>query len=176
MLSGELVCLRERREEDETLLYELAADLDTWELRGPEAPRPLTRAEFHEQFTEAPAPNASLFAITVEDRLVGRCSLFHEDTLARHAEVGIGLLPGVRGRGYGTDALRVLVDFAFTRRNLRRVHLGTVATNAAALACYRKVGFVEEGRMRQHAWVRGEYVDEVVMGLLRSEWSRPLPA
>jgi RimJ/RimL family protein N-acetyltransferase len=175
MLSGELVRLRERREEDETLLYDLAADLDTWELRRPEAPRPQTRAEFHQKFTEAPAPDATLFAITVDDRLVGRCDLFHEDTFARHAEVGIGLLPACRGRGYGTDALRVLVEFAFTRRNLGRVYLGTLATNSAALACYKKVGFVEEGRLRQHAWVRGEYVDEVVMGLLRSEWSRPLP-
>ena len=62
-----------------------------------------------------------------------------------------------RGKGYGTDALRVLVRFAFERRNLRRVHLVTLASNAGGLACYRKVGFVEEGRRREHAWVRGGY-------------------
>ncbi len=63
----------------------------------------------------------------------------------------------------------MLVEFAFTRLNLRRVHLTTLADNAGALASYRKVGFVEEGRRRESAWVRGRYVDEVVMGLLRSE-------
>jgi RimJ/RimL family protein N-acetyltransferase len=96
-----------------------------------------------------------------------------EDGLARHASVGISLGLDAAGKGYGTDALRVLVDYAFTRRNLRRVHLIVVASNERAIASYRKVGFVEEGRRREHCWVRGAYVDEVLMGLLRSEWVTP---
>ena len=102
--------------------------------------------------------------------VAGLCHLFHIDTFTRTAEVGISLGASARGKGYGTDALRVLVRFAFERRNLRRVHLITLASNAGGLACYRKVGFVEEGRRREHAWVRGAYEDEVLMGLLRSDW------
>ncbi|HKC28399.1 MAG TPA: GNAT family protein [Jatrophihabitans sp.] len=45
-----------------------------------------------------------------------------------------------------------------------------LASNAAGIASYRKVGFVEEGRHREHCWVRGHYEDEIAMGLLRSEW------
>lgn len=173
MLSGELVQLRERRDEDEQVLYSIAVELDTWEERRPEAPAPVTRADFHAKFTAPAESGVAMFVITVDGRVVGRCDLFHEDTLARHAEVGIALLAGERGRGYGTDALRLLVDFAFTRRNLRRVNLTALATNEAGLACYRKVGFVEEGRRREQAWVRGRYVDEVLMGLLSSEWTSP---
>ena len=57
------------------------------------------------------------------------------------------------------------------RRNLRRVHLGVIASNTAAIASYVKVGFVEEGRQREHGWIRGRYEDEVVMGLLRADWA-----
>lgn len=65
----------------------------------------------------------------------------------------------------------MLVAFAFRTRNLRRVHLQTLASNEAALHTYRAVGFVEEGRQREHAWVEGAYDDVVRMGLLRSEWT-----
>jgi RimJ/RimL family protein N-acetyltransferase len=90
--------------------------------------------------------------------------------LSRNAEVGIALIAEARGRGVGTEALRQTVEFAFTRRNLRRVFLWVLSSNVAAISAYRKLGFVEEGRHREHAWVRGRYEDEVTMGLLRSEW------
>jgi RimJ/RimL family protein N-acetyltransferase len=172
MLTGELVTLRTVREDDLGVLYEFAAELATWEERNPEPPRPLPLPEFTERFKKSltePSDDVR-FAIEVGGDVVGRCDLFHIDQFARTAEVGISLRASARGKGYGTDALRVLVRFAFERRNLRRVHLIALATNVGGLACYRKVGFIEEGRRREHAWVRGEYSDEVLMGLLRSEW------
>lgn len=110
------------------------------------------------------------FVIEADGDVIGRCGMFNEDPLARHAEVGIALAASTRGRGHGTDALRALVGFLFSARNLHRLHLETLAGNAAALASYRKVGFVEEGVLRRHAFVQGEYVDTVVMGLLCNEW------
>jgi RimJ/RimL family protein N-acetyltransferase len=64
----------------------------------------------------------------------------------------------------------VLLGYAFRSRNLRRVHLQSLASNERALGAYRAVGFVEEGRLRQHAWVEGAYEDIVLMAVLRSEW------
>jgi len=159
--------LREVRPDDLPILYEIERDLASWEERTPAAPGPLT----WEAFREAHRDTGTGFVITVDDQVVGRCGLMHEDLLARHAEVGISVAAAARGQGYGTDALRVLAEFAFVRRNLRRLHLETLADNAAAVAAYRKVGFVEEGRPREHAWVRGAYVDMLRMGLLRSEWT-----
>jgi RimJ/RimL family protein N-acetyltransferase len=167
VLTGDLVTLRTIRPDDLPTLYEIDAALDNWEERSPKPPGPLTRDEFDRRFTREDRVD---FAVTVEDRLVGWCTLTSEDALARHASVGISLALDATGNGYGTDALRVLVDYAFTRRNLRRLHLVVVASNERAIASYHKVGFVEEGRLREHAWVRGVYVDEVRMGLLRSEW------
>ncbi|PZS13608.1 MAG: hypothetical protein DLM57_16290 [Pseudonocardiales bacterium] len=170
MLEKEVVELRVQTDDDEAVLYQIVADLDTWEERSPRSPAPLTLAAYREIVSSRAVDGDAVFIISVGGRAVGRCALFHEDPLARHAEVGIALLEQERGRGYGTEALRQMVDFAFTRRNLRRVYLHALASNVAALASYRRVGFVEEGRAREHCWVRGSYQDEVAMGLLRSQW------
>jgi RimJ/RimL family protein N-acetyltransferase len=171
MLTGTLVTLRAITPADYDVLYEIAADLDTWEQRNPRPPGTLNRAEWEERFSaRLKDPEAVEFGIEADGTLVGSCVLMHLDLLARNAEVGIALGAGARGRGYGTDALRVLAEFSFTRRNLHRIHLQVLAANAGAIASYRKVGFVEEGRRREHAWVRGHYVDDVVMGLLHSDW------
>jgi RimJ/RimL family protein N-acetyltransferase len=66
--------------------------------------------------------------------------------------------------------VRVLLDYAFRVRNLRRVWLETHASNERAIRAYRACGFVEEGRMREHIWLAGRYVDNVIMGVMREEW------
>jgi RimJ/RimL family protein N-acetyltransferase len=173
MLIGEKVTLRAAEADDLDALYEITAELDTWEERNPSPPRPVTRSEYSDRFTKAiTEPGDDIFFVVEVDRaLVGRCDMFDVDHLTRAAEVGIALHSSARGHGYGTEALGLLVRFAFERHNLRRTHLRVIASNAAGLTCYRKVGFVEEGRRRESAWVRGHYEDEVEMGLLRSEWT-----
>src|SRR3954470_20192391 len=164
------VPLRAQLPDDEAAMYRLSADLDTFEERSPSSPAPLTLEAFREREAHAPAGGAT-FVITVDGAAVGRCTLFGEDPLARHAEVGIALLPEARGRGVGTAALRQLIEFGFRRRNLRRLHLIVIESNQAGIATYRRLGFVEEGRRREHCWVRGGFEDEILMGLLRSDWA-----
>jgi RimJ/RimL family protein N-acetyltransferase len=171
VLRGELVTLRAATAADADALYELSAELETWEERQPQPPAPLTREAFDERFERRQKDTGAdlRFVVEADGEVAGSCELFGVEHLARSAEVGIALRAPARGRGLGTDALRVLVDFAFTRLNLRRVHLTVLADNAPAVASYTRVGFVEEGRRRESAWVRGRYVDEVLMGLLRPD-------
>jgi RimJ/RimL family protein N-acetyltransferase len=164
------VALRAQTPEDEDLLFRLQVDLDTWEARSPQPPTPMTLAQYRERAANPDHQGDAEFIVTLDGTAVGRCLIFREDALSRHAEVGIALLPEARGKGIGTEAMRQLVEFAFIRRNLRRVYLWVLSSNAAGIASYKKLGFVEEGRHREHCWVRGEYEDEVAMGLLRSEW------
>jgi RimJ/RimL family protein N-acetyltransferase len=171
------VSLRTRTEGDLDVLFNIAADLDTWEERNPWAPAPLTRARFDARLAraaESDAPEDTVtFVVDVDGTAVGRASLFEFDSFARHAEAGISLVPDARGRGIGTAAITQLVKFGFARRNLRRIHLQAIASNTGAIRAYEKVGFVVEGRQRQHAWVRGAYEDIVLMGILRSEHTLP---
>ncbi len=168
------VSLRPRTDDDLDVLFSIAADLDTWEERNPWAPAPLTRERFdarlEQRAAESDAPEAPVaFVIDVDGTAVGTASLFGFDSFARHAEAGISLVPDARGRGTGTAAIAQLVEFGFVRRNLRRIHLQAIASNLGAIRAYEKAGFVVEGRLRQHAWVRGAYEDIVLMGILRSE-------
>ena len=59
--------------------------------------------------------------------------------------------------------MRLLLDYAFRIRNLRRVWLEVHAANERAIRAYKACGFVEEGRMRGHVWLAGRYVDNVIM-------------
>jgi len=167
------ITLRARTDADVDLLFQIAADLGTWEERGPSSPAPLTEGAYRTRLAEADAdasdPNVR-FVIDVDGSAVGSISLFEFDPLARHAEVGIALVAQARGKGIGTAAILQLVEFAFVRCNLRRLHLEVIESNRGAIRAYEKAGFVLEGRQRQHAWVRGRYEDIRRMGLLRSEW------
>jgi RimJ/RimL family protein N-acetyltransferase len=171
------VSLRTRTDDDLDVLYRISADLDSWEERGPSEPGPLTRAQFDARLARAAESDASertvAFVVDVDGAAVGSALLFAFDSFAHHAEAGISLVPEARGRGVGTAAILQLVDFGFVRRNLRRIHLQAIASNTAALRVYEKAGFVVEGRLRDHAWVRGAYEDIVLMGILRSEHMRP---
>jgi RimJ/RimL family protein N-acetyltransferase len=165
------VSLRARTDDDLDVLFAVAADLDTWEERNPEGPRPVTRARFDARTArsdEDPGDNVS-FVVDLDGTAVGSASLFDFDSLARNAEAGIALVAGARGRGIGTLAIAQLVEFGFVRRNLHRIHLQAIASNTAAIRAYEKAGFVIEGRQREQAWVRGTYEDIVRMGMLRSE-------
>lgn len=168
-----IVSLRPRTDEDLELLFEIAADLDTWEERTPLAPRPLTRDRFHARLARTADDDSSAapvsLVIDVDGTAAGSATLFDLDLLARHAEAGISLERSARGRGIGTAAIIQLVEFGFVRHNLRRIHLQAISSNVAAIRAYEKAGFVIEGRQRQHAWVRGTYEDIVRMGILRSE-------
>ena len=97
------------------------------------------------------------------------CQLRSIDSEHRNAELQIRI--GERaawGRGYGTDAVRLLVRHAFDDLDLHRVHLHVFATNDRAVRAYEKAGFQPEGRLRDGALIDGGYVDVLVMATLRS--------
>jgi RimJ/RimL family protein N-acetyltransferase len=122
--------------------------------------------------TEAPT-DAYLFVICrLEDDLaVGRTDLFDIDQ--RHGSACFGITigdPGLWSRGYGTDAVNALVDFAFGQLRLERVWLDTDIENTRAQAAYAKAGFVREGVLRHSFYQDGRWSDDVRMAMLRAEW------
>jgi RimJ/RimL family protein N-acetyltransferase len=113
------------------------------------------------------------FAIRLlaDERLIGLIGLY--TIFWPHREAFMGIHIGEReywGRGYGTDALRVLLRYAFDELNLQRVSLSFLEGNARAMRSYEKCGFKLEGRERW-AWAYdGRRWDEIYMGVLREEW------
>jgi len=106
-----------------------------------------------------------------DDRLLGDLTLSVINWGSRDAFVGIGI--GERefwGKGYGTDAMHLILHYAFTELNLRRVTLNVFEFNQRAIRSYEKVGFRLEGRQRQYIQREGRRWDILYMGILREEW------
>ncbi|MBR6443707.1 MAG: GNAT family N-acetyltransferase [Clostridia bacterium] len=78
--------------------------------------------------------------------------------------------PAMQHQGYGTEAIRIMLDMAFNRYDMNRVSIGVVGLNANALAFYRKIGFKQEGIQEQGYYYNNEYSDFIMMRILRSEW------
>ena len=172
MLSGERVTLRAPTREDTAILNEQWSDLDVAMLGSNRAPRPYAVEEMQAKFDElAKQDDLVRFVIEVDGEVVGDCSLHFIDKHNRTCDVGIALGKPYWNKGYGQDALKTLVEYAFKHHNMHRVGLEVLADDARAVGCYRKVGFVEEGRLRRRDWVNGSYHDVLLMGILDEEWN-----
>jgi len=103
--------------------------------------------------------------------LIGNCALFHYSERNQNAELGIVI--GEKdywSKGYGTDAIRTLLRYAFDELNYHKVTLRVYDFNPRGIRCYEKCGFQIEGRLRQHVFRHGRWHDEIHMGILCDEF------
>jgi RimJ/RimL family protein N-acetyltransferase len=174
-LAGEVVTLRAWERDDVRAAWQAAQSVDGKgeQLRDWRKP-PRSLAEMEREFeANAADPPADVleFLIQADGRPVGDIDLFRIDERNRSAMIGIGIWSAEdRGKGYGYDALRTVVRWAFEHLNLHRIELNVDPENAAALRIYERAGFVVEGRRRKHHFERGAYHDELTMGILREEF------
>lgn len=174
MLRGQRVVLRAIERTDLQRWHELLnREVDLVSIGyGPWQPRSLALLE--KEFEKAlSVEERAWFMIEVDGKVIGHTGLkqWNWDRLAGVAELAIGIYdPDYLGKGYGREAVNLLVEWAFRIQNWRKIWLGTLANNERAIRAYQASGFVEEGRLRQQDYHDGEYVDVVMMGLLRSEW------
>lgn len=114
------------------------------------------------------------WAVTTNDRCIGTAflhSLVKNDKRARYA---IGIFdPSDWGRNFGTEATRLVLDYAFQQLNLHRVDVRVLAYNKRAIRCYEKCGFVQEHIERESAWVDGQWHNDLIMGILAHEHCQP---
>lgn len=103
--------------------------------------------------------------------LLGNCGFDNISHRNQHAEVGLFIgEEESRGKGYGAEALSLLLEYGFNEMNLNNIMLKAFSFNERAIACYKKVGFREFGRRHQADFVRGEWQDDVYMEILREDW------
>ncbi|WP_429844215.1 GNAT family N-acetyltransferase [Brevibacillus sp. FIR094] len=108
---------------------------------------------------------------TLDGEHIGNCDYRDVNPITRTATIGIAIMAKEYwSKGFGTDTLRLLLDFLFSKLNLNRVQLDTWSGNTRAIRAYEKSGFVIEGRLRQNEYVDGQYYDTIMMGLLREEF------
>lgn len=118
--------------------------------------------------------NDSSFAIVTinEDKLIGTVSLEKVDNINRTATLGIFIGDKeYRSKGYGTEAIRLILDFGFNYMNLNNIDLQVMSFNERAIKCYEKCGFKEYGRRKQSVFINGKYYDKIYMEVLAENFN-----
>ena len=116
--------------------------------------------------------NAHIYAIVNNetDTLVGNIGIEEIDNTSRTATIGVFIGDEEnRGKGFGSEALRLACRYAFDRLNMHSLHLWVFSFNERAMNVYKKVGFKEVGRMRESYYLDGKYHDSILMDILRDE-------
>jgi RimJ/RimL family protein N-acetyltransferase len=176
-IEGELVSLGPIRREHVHRYLRWVNDFGTTRYLGIE-PRPMTleqeTAWYERASTNQEQPLFTIFE-RATGRAIGNCGLHNVDYRNRRTDVGIMIgEPDARGRGYGTEAMRLLLDFAFTVLGMHSVMLLVYEYNYAARRSYEKAGFREIGRRRESRWYHGRFWDEIHMDILAAEFKSPV--
>lgn len=118
-------------------------------------------------------PDNVLWSIeTLEGQLIGTVEL-RVVPHAQRAELGIAIQDKTQwDKGYGTETVRHVLEYGFEELELNRIELTVDEENARGRRCYEKCGFTEEGLLRQHRIVEGEFGNTVMMAILKQEWKK----
>jgi RimJ/RimL family protein N-acetyltransferase len=128
-------------------------------------------ADFLEKLGQNESDLVLGIVIKATDRLIGGTGLHQLHFKNRSGVFGISIGAHEEwGKGYGLEATRLIVNYAFETLNLNRVSLHVFEYNTRALRVYEKAGFRREGVLRQDNYREGRYWDSILMAILRAEW------
>jgi RimJ/RimL family protein N-acetyltransferase len=175
MLRAGKVGLRARDEADIAVLHaELYEDIATRAQADSRPWRPIPAGSPASPYAIGePRDDVACFSVVelAGGELAGEALLWAIDLHNRAAHLGLSLRPAFRGRGLGTDVVLALCEHGFAVRGLHRLQVDTLASNTAMVRAASRAGFVPEGRLRQAAWVNGEFADGVILGMLAGAWA-----
>lgn len=112
-----------------------------------------------------------VFTSKSDDSAIGNCCFWNFDPGFHSAELGYELHPAHWGKGMMTEALRPVLEYGFRGLGLHRIEACPLAGNGSSKNLLAKLGFKDEGNLRQRVFFRGRYIDQVYYGLLKEEWS-----
>jgi ribosomal-protein-alanine N-acetyltransferase len=170
-LDGETVSLRTIEEEDLPFLQEAINHPSVW--RGIGRPDPVNMEQEREFFEEHVSGDdaVALSVTTGPETPVGTVSLTINQE-AHRAELGYWIAPDHQGKGYGTEAAAVLVDYGFRQRGFHRIEARAFEFNEPSRRLLESIGFTHEGTIRDGQFIDGEYQDTLWYGVLEDEWER----
>jgi RimJ/RimL family protein N-acetyltransferase len=171
LFHGELVKLSAVREEDAEIMVKWEEDAEYLRNLDTDIALPRMRQQLEAEGESNPREAYFRLRSIKDDQLIGFVVIHSIEWNNRAGLLAIGIGESDnRNKGYGTDALKLILRFAFHELNLNRVGLDVIEYNEKAIHAYEKVGFQREGRMRAAVYRDGKTYDRLIFGILRSEW------
>lgn len=172
-LVGENIYLSPRNSEDVENFTQWLNDFETTDYLDRSGNVMTLEAE--KKYLEESATSSDIgFAIVTleEDKMIGTVSLEQINNINRTATLGIFIGDKLqRNKGFGTEAIKLILDYGFHYLNLHNIQLNLMEFNEKALRCYQKCGFKEYGRRRKCKFVNGKYYDSIFMDILAEEFA-----
>ncbi len=178
MFENNIIKLRKLSANDYTTYHNWRNDIEVMETTSPQLD--IYTLEETEQYISAIVSESTAKGYLIEyketEQTVGIVSLINIDYKNRSAECIIDI--GVKdmwGKGIGSAAISLILEFAFNELNLHRVYLQVFSFNERAIKLYEKMGFTHEGKFRQALYRAGKWHDIVIMGILKDEYKGHFP-
>lgn len=168
MSNIELISLSNLNEKDLKLFYEIRYSDYVHSNFGGEKPSLNSHLKWVQSIKNSYAYKG--FAITLNDTVIGGCSLKSISTLNSSAEFDIFLSQKWSGRGYGRSALKKLLKYGFRNLKLNRIYAFYLESNDKAFKLYSDLGFKKEGLLRENVYKNERYVNSIAIGLLKKEY------
>ena len=176
VLTGPRVLLRRFQPADVAVFVAYRSSTEVARFQSWDAPYPRAEGErfIREMTARHPDTAGEWFQFAVALRpagpLIGDCAAMTHADDPRQCEIGFTIAGEHQGRGYATEAARLLVGYLFAGRGKHRVTACCDARNAASAAVLERLGMRREGHLRESTWAKGEWTDDLLYALLHHEW------
>lgn len=168
MLEGKLINLRIMEKEDLSFYVKWLNDPTFFGEYNPL--EQTTKLEVEKDFDAANPDRKRFFVEKKDGTKIGSVGVYPIGDLW---EIGFSLISGERRKGYGIEAVTMMVDYLFLSKDLVRIQATTDLRNTASQSLLEKVGFKREGVVRMSMFIHGEWRDMILYSILRNEWKEP---
>ncbi|WBW99231.1 GNAT family N-acetyltransferase [Oceanirhabdus sp. W0125-5] len=174
VIEGESIKLNRITNEYIKELYYILSDPDVAEFDWFEPINTLEQAErfikhYNDEFENKEEITWGIFN-KIDGKLVGICCLGDFEESSRRCEIGYDIKKSEWNKGYGTEAVELLIEFALCEMNLNRVEAFITPGNDGSVRVLEKCGFIREGLVRERDFIKGELVDGIIMAILKSDY------
>lgn len=168
---GDRIYLSPRNQEDVEIFVKWLNDFEVTDYIG--RSQSIMTIEGEKEYLTEKKNNNMAFAIVklADDKMIGTIGFDKIDYTNRVGTLGIMIGEQEnREKGYGSEAINLLLDYGFNYLNFNSINLEVMDFNKRGISCYKKCGFKEMGRRRENLWLNGKYHDELLMDILKSEF------
>lgn len=175
-LESERIYLRPLCELDASIILEITMDTEIRYMTGTKPTFSLEQIKKHIENINNDSSRYD-FAICLKgnNEMIGELSILNIDEENQKAVFRISMISiPLTGKGYGTEAIKIVLKFVFEQLTLNRLQLEVFSHNLRGIRAYKKVGFVKEGTLRQSLFYNDTYSDEIIMAILKSDYKNML--